>query len=754
MSFEVFDNVAFYWFLQVMLGIFLIPQTLNSLVGQVRYMRRRVTPAHMRIKRLPEYLPIKKLKEDIRPMWSLRFIFLSILWVIFIMLLIQLPKFHNEKMTDFDPYKILHVEEDAELSTIKRAYRKMSLKWHPDKHTDPEAKREAEIMFVLIIKAYQALTDEAMRENYQKYGNPDGWQGISVTIGLPSFLTDRYYEAYILTGYLVTLIFLVVLAGTWWSHTSQFHKSGIYQESVMLYFRCIKKKDSGRHLINVLAASSEYQDVELMIKPDPRKTEQAEELYNEVFSRTGITPLPEEWYECDYVRWTAAILHSFLNGNPPQILHDELEFILEEAPRLLDVMIDLICTRSDYMNTGVALVELKQRLVQRLKFGETDLRQLPIPWTPEKEKIFKENKISKLIDLVQQTPENVEEIMKKVLTEDEYKRLISDVKKMLIMCPDIDVKYCYRTIDELKVFTHDMITITLKLTRLEKPWEHPMDKRDAKMKAPEVERKEKGLTTDDEMENLEFDKEGRFKLTNFDSAIVHSANFPFQIREKWMVMLYEKVPGGQIFLMQAKALPALNDVEQMDFRFQAGPRKNKKNLAIRVMCDSYVGLDKMLEFPVTIHERPDDVSEELKATQEYHIPDTPSLLEAEGKWYYLYCESFLEMVATLILLFLMWVGLLQSRIGKKYVQPWLDWAWGKASPTYENWVAPHLHTFEGFMQNMGVDNSWLYDEELAQEQRELIEKEEAQRKKAEEYQEELRQKREKERERKEKNRLN
>jgi len=522
----------------------------------------------------------------------------------------------------------------------------------------------------------------------------------------------------------------------------------------MLYFRCIKKKDSGRHLINVLAASSEYQDVELMIKQELRKVEEAEALYNEVFSRSGITPLPEEWQECDYVRWTAAILHSFLNGSPPPYLHDELEFILEEAPRLLDVMIDLICTRSDYMNTGVALVELKQRLIQGLKFGDSDLKQLPIPWSPEKEKIFKDNKVNRLIHLVQQDPDSVDEIMKKVQKEDEYKRCISDVKKMLIMCPDIDVKVCYRTIDEVKVYTQDMITITLKLTRLEEPWKHPTDKRVASMKPPEIEKKEKGLTTDDEMENLEFDKEGRFKLTNFDSAIVHSAMFPFQIREKWMVMLYEKVPGGQIFLMQAKALPALNDIEQMDFRFQAGPRANKKNLGIRVMCDSYVGLDKMLEFKVTIHDRPPDVSEELKATQDYLIPDTPSLLEAEGKWYYLYCESFLEMIATLILLFLMWVGLLQSRVGKKYVQPWLDWAWGKASPTYENWVAPHLHTVDNFMQNMGVDYSWLHDEELAAEQRELMKKEEAQRKKAEEYQEELRQKREKERELKEKNRLN
>ena len=37
---------------------------------------------------------------------------------------------------DFNPYEILEVEKGADMRTIKRAYRKMSLKWHPDKNPD------------------------------------------------------------------------------------------------------------------------------------------------------------------------------------------------------------------------------------------------------------------------------------------------------------------------------------------------------------------------------------------------------------------------------------------------------------------------------------------------------------------------------------------------------------------------------------------------------------------------------------------
>merc|ERR1719189_81926 len=151
-------------------------------------------------------------------------------------------------------------------------------------------------------------------------------------------------------------------------------------------------------------------------------------------------------------------------------------------------------------------------------------------------------------------------------------------------------------------------------------------------------------------------------------------------------MLYEKLPsnGQQLtyFLMQAKGLPSLNQEETMDFRFQAG-KASTKNLGIRVICDSYIGLDKKLDFKLTIEARPQEVKDELEAEaerwQDTEIPPNP-YQEGEAKWYYLYCESFLEMIATLILLFLMWISLLQSKWGKKHVQPWLDWAYGKASP--------------------------------------------------------------------------
>ncbi|CAF2102572.1 unnamed protein product [Brassica rapa] len=67
-----------------------------------------------------------------------------------------------------DYYKVLQVDRNAKDEDLKKAYRKLAMKWHPDKN--PNSKKEAEAKFKQISEAYDVLSDPQKRAIYDQYG--------------------------------------------------------------------------------------------------------------------------------------------------------------------------------------------------------------------------------------------------------------------------------------------------------------------------------------------------------------------------------------------------------------------------------------------------------------------------------------------------------------------------------------------------------------------------------------------------------
>nr|XP_011725256.1 LOW QUALITY PROTEIN: dnaJ homolog subfamily C member 16 [Macaca nemestrina] len=95
---------------------------------------------------------------------------LSISWQFLIVLVLILQIL---SALDFDPYRVLGVSRTASQADIKKAYKKLAREWHPDKNKDPGA----EDKFIQISKAYEILSNEEKRSNYDQYGDAGENQG-------------------------------------------------------------------------------------------------------------------------------------------------------------------------------------------------------------------------------------------------------------------------------------------------------------------------------------------------------------------------------------------------------------------------------------------------------------------------------------------------------------------------------------------------------------------------------------------------
>ncbi len=72
-------------------------------------------------------------------------------------------------MAKRDYYEVLGVERDASAEDIKKAYRALALKYHPDRN--PDDKETAEERFKEASEAYQVLSDAEKRSQYDRYGH-------------------------------------------------------------------------------------------------------------------------------------------------------------------------------------------------------------------------------------------------------------------------------------------------------------------------------------------------------------------------------------------------------------------------------------------------------------------------------------------------------------------------------------------------------------------------------------------------------
>lgn len=103
-------------------------------------------------------------------------------------------------MAKRDYYEVLGIDKKASAADIKKAYRKIAIKYHPDRQGDKSEaeKKEAEEKFKEAAEAYAVLSDEQKRQQYDQFGfdGPNMGGGFSGFGGSGGFSMDDIFSAF------------------------------------------------------------------------------------------------------------------------------------------------------------------------------------------------------------------------------------------------------------------------------------------------------------------------------------------------------------------------------------------------------------------------------------------------------------------------------------------------------------------------------------------------------------------------------
>lgn len=581
MPYEFFDDVAFYFVLYCIIFTFLAPWTAYKLYCQFcSGQSSGHKPGDDLCLCEDCQSKFKKFKVDKKSRASKAFTFCNVLfvvlWIALIALMIQMPSFKDEELTTFEPYTILGIEKDSTESQIKKAYRKESLKWHPDKNPD---NADAEQKFIMVAKAYQTLTDPAAKENLEKFGNPDGYQGISMTIGLPSFLTKKENELSVLLLYFLVLIVIPPIGvWMWWSKAKHRHKSGVYRETVGIYFKYVTNTMAPKFLIEILGASAEYR----VLAENPTDRVALKKLSNSVKEKQVKQKFKKEYI----IRSTTLLYAYLLRRTIPDSMKSDLLLVLEECHRLLHVMLE-ICFARRFHGVMLSVIALMQSLTQALWFGSDAMLQLPILTEKDLSKLRKKN-IKTVTQFKAAAREDKEKLCRDISSEQ-----WDEIEAAADRLPSVNVKCTYKTEDEEGIYAGDYVKFSVFMKRMtrdevingvvEKPEEVPEEKKE--------------LTEEELIEQLPVTHR-RIPITK-PPTYAYAPLFPFDKKENWFVYMIERLPGNRTRFLAYEKLATFDWEETVDLNIRVAEAGDHEYI-LHVCCDSYVGCDKILKFRMKV----------------------------------------------------------------------------------------------------------------------------------------------------------
>ncbi|EOA85373.1 secretory subunit [Exserohilum turcicum] len=536
----------------------------------------------------------------------------------------------------WDPYAVLGVSKNADEKAIKKHYRKLSLTMHPDKaREDPERNITVQSIndhWVDVTKAFKALTDEEIRNNFLQYGHPDGKQSFSIGIALPQWLVTDGAGKYVLLIYALALgVILPYTVGKWWYGTQRLTKEKVLVASAGNIFRDYDNDQGDTGVVYALSSGEEFSELLAGHKAEKglSKLEQTVLSENSPVSQTLTIKDRQNLdnLEDSRRRKVLTLLWAYLGRVEleDETLNEEKFAVAPIAFRLNEAYSTIALA---YGNTKAVLSAYRtsQNIIQALRPGASPLEQLPY-FTPavasaaEAERSRTHLTIQELMQLPD-AQRKARIVQSGLLSQDQYNTAMSVASQIPIFQLD---KAFFKVVGERFVTPSSLVQFVLK-GRFIPP---------GASKIPEVNPKD--LLDIDPAEGDVAAITGRKNDRSGDKPIqpplAHAPYFARDHAPRWHIFLADSKQGRIAVppftfstfdkpILDESGKPTFN-VQTLKMQFGAPPQPGSYTFVMHMICDSYIGMDTKMEVTLVVEDA--SKAEQVEEEEEISEPDEDSL---------------------------------------------------------------------------------------------------------------------------------
>ncbi|BFG01412.1 translocation protein SEC63 homolog [Drosophila madeirensis] len=582
--------------------------------------------------------------HPLRPilMWLLR-TGLVVAWILLGALAVRGPlnKIEPKVKNIFNPFSILNLEPDASKEEIRQSYHQLSMILHPDKVTgDHEA-------FILLTKAYAALTTDTGLKNYQLYGHPDGPEVATFAIALPAWLVAVEYRLWVLGLYAVVLIVALPLGVSYWWKSAVRYFGNVLVATIEQQFLllCQTNQLGVRSALMLLSCSYEFNheyNTDMMIRESDNLELRA--LFRHL---KNFDPTTKEYPFClKYVIKARTILHAHLSrlNLKPATLERDRQLIVRLCPHLIQALLQCLSqvARLRYcvhfpLQTSVehfeGVMKLLPMIVQAVWEDKSPLLQLPHITEQHLNTMIRNGKNLALainsMEHFARLPSRERRSLLRPLNDSEY----ANAMKVLGGMPLIDLSVHCEVLDDWKchvVTAGATVTATITISRQDMQTlidsnveafagdmqRHNRRNGKGKKKRHTKARKQLSAVGDHcqdhaEKQDNDDDKEwervqSKFKqklpvlFPSKESHAVHCPMFPDSKQEYWWIYICDRLE--HLIITRITHIMDLVNSKEIKLQFKAPLLPGVYTFMVCMRSDSYLGVDNHHEFKLQVEE--------------------------------------------------------------------------------------------------------------------------------------------------------